>query len=106
MQAYRLEMGTRLNNIRGKNLYKFWGTKITDLINNELLKQKNKVLVNLASNEYFKAINPKMIKGSIITPVFKETRGNDFKVITIYAKNARGLMSRFIIKNKLRCLLK
>ncbi|MGM0407001.1 MAG: peroxide stress protein YaaA [Bacteroidota bacterium] len=101
MQPYRLEMGTKLKNPEGNNLYKFWGLKITDFINKELSKQKSKVLINLASNEYFKAINPKSIHGEIITPVFKEAKGNGFKVITVYAKTARGLMSRFIIENRI-----
>ena len=101
IQAYRLEMGTPLKNPTGKNLYKFWGSKINEVINEELAKQKSKVLINLASNEYYKAIKPKMIQGEIITPVFKEEKGNDFKVVTVYAKTARGLMSRFIIKNKI-----
>lgn len=101
MQPYRLEMGTKLKNSEGNNLYKFWGTKITEVINQELSKQKNQFLINLASNEYFKAINPKKIKGKIITPVFKEAKGNGFKVITVYAKTARGLISRFMIKNRI-----
>lgn len=101
MQAYRLEMGTPLSNPKGKNLYEFWGNKITDAINNELVAQKQKVLINLASTEYSKVIKPKLIKGDIITPVFKEIKGNSFKVITVYAKTARGLMSRFIIKNRI-----
>lgn len=101
IQPYRLEMGTELKNTFGKNLYQFWGTKLTEIINAELAKQKNKVLINLASNEYFKAINPKLIKGEIITPVFKETKGNEFKQVTIYAKTARGYMSRFIIQNRI-----
>lgn len=101
MQAYRLEMGTDLQNPNGKNLYEFWGTKISDAINKELKNFKTKVLVNLASNEYYKAIKPKLIQGDIITPVFKEAKGNTFKVIAVYAKTARGLMSRFIIKNRI-----
>ena len=101
MQAYRLEMGTNLSNPKGKNLYEFWGNKITEAINNELAAHKQKVLINLASNEYSKVIKPKLIKGDIITPVFKEIKGNSFKVITVYAKTARGLMSRFIIKNRI-----
>ncbi|HKL07724.1 MAG TPA: peroxide stress protein YaaA [Bacteroidales bacterium] len=100
IQPYRLEMGTSLKNKRGKNLYDFWGTKITDFINKELSEQKNKVLINLASNEYFKAIKSKKINGEIITPVFKESKGNGFKVVAVYAKTARGLMSRFILRNK------
>ena len=101
MQAYRLEMGTNLKNPRGKNLYEFWGDKITDDINKELAKQKHKVLVNLASNEYFKSIKPKLLKGEIITPIFKEEKGGGYKVITVYAKTARGLMSHFMIKNRI-----
>ncbi len=101
MQAYRLEMGVPLKNPIGKNLYEFWGTKITEIINSELQDHKHKVLINLASNEYFKAIKSNLIKADIITPVFKEEKGSGFKVITVYAKNARGLMSRFIIKNRI-----
>ena len=101
MQPYRLEMGTSLKNSKGENLYKFWGSKITDFLNHELSRQKKQILVNLASNEYFKAVVPKKIKGEIITPVFKEAKGNDFKVIAVYAKTARGLMSRFIIENRI-----
>ncbi|HAF28541.1 MAG TPA: peroxide stress protein YaaA [Bacteroidales bacterium] len=101
IQAYRLEMGIPLKNPKGKNLYEFWGNKITDMINKEISNQSQKTLINLASNEYFKAIKPKQIKGNIITPVFKELRGDVFKMITIYAKTARGLMSRFIIENRI-----
>lgn len=101
MQAYRLEMGTPLKNPEGKNLYEFWRNKITDTINKELKGHKHKVIINLASNEYFKAIKSKLVDGDIITPVFKEEKGNDFKVITVYAKTARGLMSRFIIQNRI-----
>jgi hypothetical protein len=94
-------MGIALKNPIGKNLYEFWGTKIGEFLNNELAKHKNKVLINLASNEYFKSIKPKLINGEIITPVFKEAKGNEYKVITVYAKTARGLMSRFIIQNRI-----
>ena len=101
MQAYRLEMGISLKNPKGKNLYEFWGIKIADTINNELSNHKHKVLINLASNEYYKAVKSELIKGEVIKPVFKEAKGNDFKVVTVYAKTARGLMSRFIIQNKI-----
>ncbi len=101
IQAYRLEMGIKLKNPKGKNLYEFWGTKIGEFLNNELARQKSNVLINLASNEYFKSIKPKSIKGEIITPVFKEAKGNEYKVVTVYAKTARGLMSRFIIQNRI-----
>jgi cytoplasmic iron level regulating protein YaaA (DUF328/UPF0246 family) len=101
MQAYRLEMGIPLKNLKGNNLYEFWGTKIADNINNEFSKHKHKVLINLASNEYYKVVKDKLLNGDIITPVFKEAKGNDFRVITVYAKTARGLMSRFIIQNRI-----
>jgi uncharacterized protein len=101
IQAYRLEMGIKLKNPKGKNLYEFWGTKIGQFLNNEMIRHKSNVLINLASNEYFKAIKPNVIKGEIITPVFKEAKGNGYKVITVYAKTARGLMSRFIIQNRI-----
>ncbi len=101
IQAYRLEMSIKLKNPKGKNLYEFWGVKLAEFINKELARQKEKTLINLASNEYYKAIKPKTIQGEIITPVFKELKGNEFKVITVYAKTARGLMSRFMIKNRI-----
>jgi len=101
IQAYRLEMGTKLKNERGKNLYNFWGDMITDTINRELENQENKVLVNLASNEYYKVVKADKINGEIITPVFKEQKGDQYKVVTVYAKTARGLMSRFILQNRI-----
>jgi len=94
-------MGIKLENPKGKNLYEFWGTKLGEYLNHELTNSKNDVLINLASNEYFKAIKPKIIQGEIITPVFKEAKGNEYKVVTVYAKTARGLMSRFIIQNRI-----
>jgi hypothetical protein len=100
IQAYRLEMGTRLqisNDV--KNLYSFWGDQITDLINNEIVG--NEVIVNLASNEYFKAINTKKLKGKLVQCSFKEDRGGELKMIMSFAKKARGLMSRYIIQNKI-----
>jgi cytoplasmic iron level regulating protein YaaA (DUF328/UPF0246 family) len=101
MQPYRLEMGTRLENNRGKNLYEFWGEKITDLLNAQLESIGSDTLINLASNEYYKAVKPRLINGKIITPVFKEKKGDSYKVIGIYAKKARGMMSAYILKNKL-----
>ena len=98
MQAYRLEMGTKLKSRKWKNLYDFWGDKITQAIN-ELVN--NDVLINLASNEYFKAINKNLIQGKIITPVFKENRDGTYKFVHIFGKKARGLMARFIIQNKI-----
>ena len=96
IQPYRLEMGTDLVNPRGKNLYQFWGLKLTEIINSELSKHKQKVLINLASNEYFKAINPKKISGKIITPVFKESKGNVYKQVTIYTKTARLKITKIL----------
>jgi len=102
MQAYRLEMGTRLKTDRGNNLYEFWGSTITDGLNKQLKKIKSDYLINLASNEYFKSVKPKELNAEIIIPEFKEFKNGDYKMIGIYAKKARGMMSRYIIKNQLR----
>jgi len=102
MQAYRLEMGIKLENERGKNLYEFWGEKITNHLNQQLDTLDNKQLVNLASNEYFKAVKPKLIKGDIISPEFKDSKNGKYKIISFYAKKARGLMSRWIIENRIQ----
>lgn len=101
MQPYRLEMGTQLANVRGENLYDFWGDRITDAINRELKRQKTDTLINLASNEYFKSVRPEKIAGKIITPVFKDQKNGMYKIISFFAKKARGLMSRYIIQHKL-----
>ncbi|RPG64004.1 MAG: peroxide stress protein YaaA [Flammeovirgaceae bacterium TMED290] len=95
---YRLEMGTKLENENGSNLYKFWGDKITDLLNHDI--EDSDIVVNLASEEYFKSVNKKKVNSKIITPVFKEFKNGSYKVIAIYAKKARGLMSRFLIDRK------
>ena len=99
IQPYRLEMGTKLTNPKGNNLYDFWGDSLTQLLNQEL--SSTDTLINLASDEYFKAIKPKVLNASIITPVFKENKGGTYKVVGIYAKKARGLMSRFIIQHQM-----
>jgi len=101
MQAYRLEMGTRLSNERGKNLYEFWGDTVTEGLNAQLKAVKSKYLINLASNEYFKVVKPKVLNGEIITPAFKELKNGEYKMIGVYAKKARGLLSRYIIQNQL-----
>jgi len=101
MQAYRLEMGTKLSTDRGKNLYEFWGDEVTEGLNSQLKKINSKYLINLASNEYFKVVKPKVLKGEIITPAFKELKNGDYKMIGVYAKKARGLLSRYIIQNQL-----
>ncbi|MGR5463286.1 peroxide stress protein YaaA [Photobacterium damselae] len=101
MQPYRLEMGTKLENPRGANLYQFWGNIITDKVNLALAEQGDDILVNLASNEYFKSVKPKQVKGTIITPVFKDAKKGQYKVISFYAKKARGLMARYIIDKQI-----
>ncbi|MTD27446.1 peroxide stress protein YaaA [Erwinia sorbitola] len=101
MQAYRLEMGIKLANPAGKDLYSFWGDKLTHALNDALAAQGDAVLINLASDEYFKAVKPKLLQGDIIKPVFLDEKNGKFKVISFYAKKARGLMSRFIIENQL-----
>ncbi|MDH5472181.1 MAG: peroxide stress protein YaaA [Gammaproteobacteria bacterium] len=101
MQPYRLEMGTRLTNQYGKNLYEFWGTQITEGLNQQLKKLKSEYLINLASNEYFKSVKPKHLHAEIITPEFKDYKNGQYKMLGVYAKRARGAMSRFIIQNKL-----
>jgi len=98
---YRLEMGTRMKNDRGDNLYEFWKDIIPDHIASETGSRKPKVLINLASNEYFKSIEPRSFPFNIITPVFKESDGEGYRNVTIYAKKARGLMLRFIIRNRI-----
>jgi len=101
IQPYRLEMGTKMSNSRGKDLYDFWGDKLTDALNESLQEHQSKVLLNLASNEYFKALRHDKVDGEIITPVFKEKKGNQYKTIAVYAKTARGRMSRFILRNRI-----
>ncbi|STZ75662.1 peroxide stress protein YaaA [Bergeriella denitrificans] len=95
MQPYRLEMGTPFANARGKNLYEFWGDTITNLLNDTLAAAGSDTLVNLASQEYFKSVNPKKLKARLITPVFKDEKNGQYKVISFYAKRARGLMVRY-----------
>ena len=101
MQPYRLEMGTKLKNRRGKDLYDFWDDRINKTLNDELAGQDSPVLVNLASNEYFKSVQPERLNARILTPTFKEARNGDYKFISFTAKKARGLMSRYIIRNRL-----
>ena len=101
IQPYRLEMGTRLQNPKGDDLYQFWGTKIAQAINLKLNESEEKVLINLASKEYFRSVDTKKIKAKIITPVFKEERNGKLKIISFNAKRARGMMARYIIDNRL-----
>lgn len=98
---YRLEMGTKLKLKENNNLYQYWGNHITTSINKHLSKFDEDTLINLASEEYFKSINQKMLKANIITPVFKEHKNGKYKVISIFAKKARGKMTRFILKHRI-----
>ena len=97
MQAYRLEMGTKLPVGTTKNLYQYWDTAITEVLNKEFIKDD--VLVNLASNEYFKVLKPKLLKVPIVTPIFKDYKNGKLKIIAFFAKKARGMMVRYIIDN-------
>ena len=102
MMPYRLEMGAKLKNKIGKNLYDFWGDDITENLNNTLSKHNDKTLVNLASNEYFKAVQQKNLDGRLITPEFKDWKNGKYKMISFFAKKARGLMVRYAIDHKLQ----
>jgi len=86
MRPYRLEMGTKFTNAKGKDLYEFWGEIITEQLNTDLKTAKTKTLVNLASNEYFKAVKPKLLEGEVITPVFKDWKNGQYKIISFFAK--------------------
>ena len=97
IQPYRLEMGLKLENKKGKDLYEFWGTKIAKALN----ETGADTIINLASQEYFKAIDQKTLKAKIITPNFKEYKDGKYKIIGIFAKKARGLMTNYIIENKI-----
>lgn len=99
--AYRLEMGIDLKVGRKKNLYEFWGDSITNALNTELESHQEKVLINLASIEYFKVINRKKLKSQLISPVFMDAKNEEYKIIAFFAKKARGAMSRYIIQNRI-----
>jgi cytoplasmic iron level regulating protein YaaA (DUF328/UPF0246 family) len=101
MQPYRLEMGLKFANSGGANLYQFWGDQISESLNAQLKKLKQDVLVNLASNEYFKAVRSKNLNAEVITPIFKDLKSGKYKVISFYAKRARGEMARYIIENEI-----
>ncbi|MFL0811307.1 MAG: peroxide stress protein YaaA [Agarilytica sp.] len=101
MAPYRLEMGTKLENTRGKNLYEYWGDSISKELNKQLKKLDQTCLINLASQEYFKAVDTDTLKAEIITPVFKEWKNGQYKIISFFAKKARGLLSAYIIKNQI-----
>ncbi|MBV2134479.1 peroxide stress protein YaaA [Pseudomonas sp. MAP12] len=102
MQPYRLEMGTKLANARGKDLYAFWGERISGWLNQALAEQGDDILLNLASTEYFGAVKRKALKARIIDTEFKDLKNGQYKIISFYAKKARGLMARYVIQNRLR----
>ena len=101
MQPYRLEMGTRMKNSRGGNLYELWGDRITRQISDRMANHADQTLVNLASNEYFKSVKTGELPGTVITPAFKEIRDGNAKMISFMAKRARGMMARFIVEGRL-----
>ena len=102
MYPYRLEMGTKMKNKRGNNLYEFWGSKVTELVNDLAMDNRSKAIVNLASVEYFSVLKTDQINLPIINPVFKDYKNGQYKIVSFFAKKARGLMSRFIIQNKIK----
>ncbi len=101
MQPYRLEMGTRLANARGKDLYAFWGTRISEWLNEALADQGDDLLLNLASTEYFSAVKRSALNARIIDIEFKDLKNGQYKIISFYAKKARGMMSRFVIEERI-----
>ena len=102
IQPYRLEMGTKLKTSKGQNLYDYWGTKITNGLSEALKESKEGTLVNLASNEYFGAVQPELLEGSLLNIGFKEKRNGQLKFVSFSAKKARGLMANFIIKERVK----
>lgn len=101
MQPYRLEMGTKLANARGKDLYAFWGTRISEWLNQALADQGDDLLLNLASNEYFSAVKRGALKARVIDTEFRDFKNGQYKIISFYAKKARGLMTRFVIQERI-----
>jgi cytoplasmic iron level regulating protein YaaA (DUF328/UPF0246 family) len=101
MQPYRLEMGTRLANARGKDLYAFWDTRISQWLNEALAEQGDDLLLNLASNEYFSAVKRSALNARIIDTEFRDLKNGQYKIISFYAKKARGMMSRFVVTERI-----
>ncbi len=101
IQAYRLEMKTKLLNSRGRHLYDFWGDTITEQLNQDFIGQSEKILINLASNEYYKSLKPKLLVGRVLSINFKEVRNGETRVVAIFTKRARGLMANWLIRNKI-----
>jgi len=101
MQAYRLEMGTSFKNPKGKDLYAFWGDSVTKSLQKILDQQKPPVLLNLASEEYFKVLQPQDLDCEVVSPVFQDAKDGKYKIISFYAKRARGLMARYVVENRI-----
>ena len=104
IRPYRLEMGTPLRTRRGKNLYQFWGKRITHALNGALEAQGDNLVVNLASNEYFSSVQTKHLDASVASPVFKDYKNGKYKIISFFAKRARGMMAHYLIKNRVGSL--
>jgi len=102
IQPYRLEMGRRLKNPRGEDLYDFWGSDVAKALDEQLADHKSRTVINLASNEYFKVIDRKALKADVLNMVFKENREGELKIISFFAKKARGAMARYVIKNRIK----
>ena len=102
MEPYRLEMGTSLKVARADNLYQYWKDKPPHFLNERLEESGSNYVVNLASNEYFKVVNQKQLNGNLVSPDFKDAKNGKYKIISFYAKKARGLMSRYIIENQIK----
>ncbi|KUM41523.1 peroxide stress protein YaaA [Pseudomonas sp. EpS/L25] len=101
MQPYRLEMGSKFANARGKDLYAFWGERISEWLNADLAAQGDDVLLNLASNEYFSAVRRRQLQARVVDVDFRDLKNGDYKIISFYAKKARGLMARYVIKRRI-----
>lgn len=101
IQPYRLEMGTKIKNVGGTDLYQYWNDTLTTSLNDELSKHRNKTLINLASNEYFKAIKPDLLPNRVVTPIFKDYKNGAYKILSFFAKKARGYMATYIVRNRI-----
>jgi len=101
IREYRLEMGTKLKIGKHANLYSFWGDVIAEKLNDTLKNHSNRTIINLASTEYFKVVNTKKLKADVVTPIFKDGKNGEYKVVMMYAKKARGMMANYIIKNNI-----
>ncbi len=104
MQPYRLEMGSKLKNPAGRDLYSYWGDTITERLNDDLAKSRPKALINLASQEYFGAVNTAKLDARVVTPVFKDLKNDEYKVISFFAKHARGVMASWLLRNRVDTL--